>query len=46
MTSDLVCLTATDTVARLKRGEITPLDLIDASAARIAELERLRTAGG
>jgi len=26
-------------VARLKRGEITPLDLIDAAARRIAEVE-------
>ncbi len=40
MSSDeLIRLTATGAVARLKRGEISPLDLIDAAAARIAAVE-------
>ncbi|TWT01246.1 amidase [Reyranella sp. CPCC 100927] len=39
MTSELVRLTATDAVALLKRREISPLDLIDAAAARIAAVE-------
>ena len=40
MASDeLIRLTATEAVARLKRGEITPLDLIDAAERRIAEVE-------
>ena len=38
--SDELCrLTATEAVLRLKRREITPLDLIDAAARRIAEVE-------
>ncbi len=36
---ELIRLTATEAVARLKRGDITPLDLIDASERRIAEVE-------
>src|SRR6185437_2256631 len=39
MTDELIRLTATEAVARLKRGDITPLDLIDAAAARIAAVE-------
>ena len=39
MTDELIRLTATTAVALLRRGEITPLDLIDAAAARIAEVE-------
>jgi amidase len=37
---DALCrLTATEAVLRLKRREITPLDLIDAAARRIAQVE-------
>src|SRR5262249_20403527 len=36
---ELCRLTATEAVHRLKRREITPLDLIDAAARRIAEVE-------
>ncbi len=39
MTHELIRLTATEAVARLKAGDITPLELIDAAAARIAEVE-------
>jgi amidase len=40
MASDeLIRLTATEAVARLRRGDITPLDLIDAAERRIAEVE-------
>ena len=39
MMHELIRLTATEAVARLKRGEITPLDLIDAAAARIEAVE-------
>lgn len=39
MASELIRLTAIDAVARLKRREISPLDLIDAAAARIAAVE-------
>ena len=39
MTQDLISLTATEAVARLRRGEISPLELIDAAAARIAAVE-------
>ena len=35
----MIRLTATEAVARLKRGDITPLDLIDAAERRIAEVE-------
>ncbi len=38
-TNDLCKLTAVEAVALLKKKEITPLDLIDASAKRIAEVE-------
>jgi amidase len=36
---ELIRLTATEAVARLKRGEITPLDLIDAAERRVGEVE-------
>ncbi len=36
---DLIRLTATAAVARLKRRDISPLDLIEAAAARIATVE-------
>ncbi len=39
MTDELIRLTATQAVDRLQRGEITPLDLIDAAARRIAAVE-------
>ena len=39
MSDDLIRLTATEAVTRLRRGEITPLDLIEAAAARIAAVE-------
>ncbi len=39
MTDALIRLTASAAVARLKRREISPLDLIAAAAARIAEVE-------
>src|SRR6185312_14278328 len=39
MTDALTRLTATEAVARLKRREISPLELIDAAAARIAQVE-------
>lgn len=35
----LIRLTATEAVAKLTRGEVSPLELIDAAAARIAEVE-------
>jgi amidase len=37
--SELIRLTAVEAVDRLKRGDITPLDLIDAAERRIAEGE-------
>ena len=37
--TSLISLTATEAVAKLRAREITPLDLIDAAAARIAEVE-------
>ena len=37
--NELFRLTATEAVALLKRGDITPLDLIDAAERRIAEVE-------
>jgi amidase len=37
--SELIRLTAVEAVDRLKRGDITPLDLIDAAERRIAEVE-------
>ena len=39
MSNELIRLTATAAVALLKKKEITPLELIDAAAARIAEVE-------
>src|SRR6201989_2789765 len=39
MSDELTRLPATEAVARLKRREISPLDLIDAAAARIAQVE-------
>lgn len=39
MSDALIRLTATEAVARLKRGDITPLDLIDAAEARIAQVD-------
>ena len=36
---ELIHLSATEAVARLKRGDITPLDLIEAAERRIAEVE-------
>jgi amidase len=39
MSDELIRLTATQAVTRLKRGDITPLDLIDAAERRIAEVE-------
>lgn len=37
--NDLIKMTATEVVARLKTGEITPTELIDASEARVAEID-------
>ena len=37
--NELIRLTATEAVALLRRGEITPLDLIDATERRIGEVE-------
>jgi amidase len=39
MSDDLIRLTATEAVARLKRREISPLDLIDAAEKRIRTVE-------
>src|SRR3954466_1505631 len=39
MTQDLIRMSATEAVARLQRREISPLELIDAAEARIAEVE-------
>lgn len=39
MSSELWRLSAVEAVHRLKKKEITPLDLIDASAQRISEVE-------
>jgi amidase len=39
MIDDLIRLTATEAVARLKRREISPLDLIDAAEKRIGSVE-------
>src|SRR5476651_343865 len=39
MSSELWKMTAVETVGRLKKKEITPLDLVEASARRIAEVE-------
>ncbi len=39
MAQDLIRMTATEAVARLRKREISPLDLIDAAESRIAEVE-------
>ena len=39
MSNTLIRLTATEAVARLRAGDITPLDLIDAAATRIAAVD-------
>lgn len=39
MSDELITMTATEAVTRLRAKEITPLDLIDAAEARIAEVE-------
>jgi amidase len=39
MSNELWRMTATEAVARLKKKEISPLDLVEASAKRIAEVE-------
>ena len=39
MTDELIRLTAREAVARLRKKEITPLELIDAAASRIAMVE-------
>lgn len=39
MPNDLIRLTATQAVAKLRAGEVSPIDMIDAAAARIAEVE-------
>ena len=39
MTQELIRLSASEAVARLKVGEVTPLELIDAAADRIAAVE-------
>ena len=39
MTQDLIRMTATGAVPRLRKREISPLESIDAAEARIAELE-------
>ena len=39
MTDELTRLSATEAVARLRRGEISPLEMIEAAAARIAAVE-------
>src|ERR1700690_1322349 len=39
MPTDLIRMTATEAVRRLRARQISPLDLLDAAAARIAEVE-------
>ena len=39
MQAELIRMTATEAVGHLRRGEVTPLELIDAAAARIAVVE-------
>ncbi|MFN6253877.1 MAG: amidase family protein, partial [Acetobacteraceae bacterium] len=39
MSDELIRLSATEAAARLKSGDITPLDLIDAAEARIATVD-------
>ncbi len=38
--SDLIAMTACDVVERLKRGEVSPLDCLDALESRIAAVDR------
>ena len=40
MTDDLIRLSASEAVARLRRREVSPLELIDAAEARIAAVDR------
>ncbi|MEA3067946.1 MAG: amidase [Sphingomonadales bacterium] len=40
MSDELWRMSAVEAVARLRKGEISPLELVDASACRIAEVER------
>ena len=42
MTNELVRLTACEAVRRLRKGEVTPLELIDAAAGRIEAVEHLK----
>jgi amidase len=37
--NDLIKLTARDAVAMLRKGEVTPLEMVDAAAVRIGEVE-------
>src|SRR4051812_15649125 len=39
MSDELWRMSAVEAVARLRKGEISPLDLVEASARRIAEVE-------
>ena len=39
MSDALIQLSAAEAVARLRRGEVSPLELIDAAEARIAAVE-------
>src|SRR5216684_337487 len=39
MSDEMIRLTATEAVARLRRGEVSPLELIDAAAARIEAVD-------
>jgi amidase len=39
MAADLIRMTATEAVARLRKREISPLELLDAAEARIADIE-------
>ncbi len=42
MSDEMIRLTATEAVARLRRGEVSPLELVEAAAARIAAVEPAR----
>nr|WP_309139665.1 amidase family protein [Siccirubricoccus sp. G192] len=39
MSESLIRLTATEAVARLRQGDVSPLELVEAAAARIAAVE-------
>ena len=41
MSDELWRISAVEAVARLRNGEISPLELVDASARRIAEVEMM-----